>query len=88
MSASWPARNYAPDHWVAYAVVYEKWKLVSNEDRSHVELYDITNDTYEKNDLKTQNPQVVKKLVGMIDNWKTELPKKPSPDCFSKTRKS
>jgi arylsulfatase A-like enzyme len=88
ISASWPVKDYAPDHWVAYAVVYEKWKLVSNEDRSHIELYDIVKDTYEKNDLKTQNPQVVKKLVGMIDDWKTELPKKPSSDCFSKTRKS
>ena len=86
--ASWPAKDRAPDHWVAYAVVYEKWKLVSNEDLSYVELYDIVKDTYEKNDLKTQNPRVVKKMVGMIDDWKTDLPEKPSSDCFSKTRKS
>jgi len=82
----WPAKQYAPDHWVAYAVVYENWKLVTNKDASHVELYDIIKDTYEKNDLKTQNPEVANQLKKMIESWKTALPAKPDSSCFSDYR--
>jgi arylsulfatase A-like enzyme len=82
----WPAKTSAPDHWVSYAVVYEKWKLVSNEDGSHIELYDIASDIYEKNDLKTQNSEVADQLKKMIESWKTALPAKPDSSCFSDYR--
>lgn len=86
MSAVWPAKAYAPDHWVAYAIVYKNWKLVSNEDASHIELYDIIKDTYEKKDLKTQNPEVVAELKNKIESWKAGLPAKPDSSCFSDYR--
>jgi arylsulfatase A-like enzyme len=85
MEAPWPPRADKPDHWVAYATVYKNWKLVSNEDGSYVELYD-TEDTYEKNDLKTQNPEVVEELMKKIESWKTTLPSKPDPACLSDYR--
>jgi len=85
MEAPWPPRADKPDHWVAYATVYKNWKLVSNEDGSHVELYD-TEDTYEKNDLKTQNPEVVEELMKKIEFWKKTLPSKPDPACLSDYR--
>ncbi|MHC4988138.1 MAG: sulfatase family protein, partial [Planctomycetota bacterium] len=85
MEAPWPPRADKPDHWVAYATVYKNWKLVSNEDGSYVELYD-TEDTYEKNDLKTQNPEVVEELMKKIESWKMTLPSKPDPACLSDYR--
>jgi len=86
MSAPWPASKAKPDHWVAYAVVHENYKLVSNEDLSYVELYEITKDIYEKNDLKDQNPKIVAKLKEMIESWKATLPQTADATCFSDYR--
>ena len=82
----WPAQQDKPDHWVSYAVVDQTWKLVANQDLSYVELYDIAADPYEKNDLKKQNPEVVKQLLKEIDAWKATLPEKPEGDVFSELR--
>lgn len=86
MGASWPAKNATPDHWVSYAIVDQKWKLVANNDLSYVELYDIATDTYEKNDLKESNTLVVTDLKNKIMEWKKTLPEKPNKKLFSKER--
>jgi arylsulfatase A-like enzyme len=52
--APWPARADKPHHWVSYAVVYKKWKLVTNKNADHFELYDIVSDPLEKFDLKAK----------------------------------
>ncbi|MGY8694944.1 MAG: sulfatase family protein [Verrucomicrobiia bacterium] len=86
MGASWPAQKSKPDHWVAYAVVEQNWKLVSNTDGSYVELYDIEKDVSEKKDLKAVKPEVVNQLLMKIEDWKATLPLKPSGDVFSEER--
>ena len=86
MDNPWPAPQDRPDHWVSYAVVYQQWKLVANKDNSYVELYDIANDPYEKNDLKKQNPEVVKQLLKKLAAWKATLPAKPEGEVFSELR--
>ncbi|MGY8690906.1 MAG: sulfatase-like hydrolase/transferase, partial [Verrucomicrobiales bacterium] len=70
MQAGWPPNKTRPNHWVAYAMVDQNWKLVSNNDASHWELFDITLDPYEKRDLKDQHPKVVQQLLGKLDTWK------------------
>ncbi len=82
----WPAKQYAPDHSVAYAVVNVNWKLFTNKDVSHVELYNIARDTFEKNDMKSQKPEVVEELKKKIESWKVTLPEKPDSSCFSDYR--
>lgn len=82
----WPASNSKPNHWVSYAVVDQTWKLVTNDDLSYVELYDIAKDVYEKNDLKAQHPETVKQLTQMIAEWQKTLPEKPGPHLFSNER--
>ncbi len=86
--ARWPASKNAPDHWVAYAIVDEQWKLVANKDLNYVELYDIANDVYEANDLKAQNTGVVENLKNKITEWQNTLPAKPDSKLFSKERES
>lgn len=86
MDAPWPPRTDQPNHWVAYAVVDGKWKLVSNKDGSYVELYDISRDVYEKNDLKKQRPELVEELMKKIESWKATLPTKPDLNCLSDYR--
>ena len=85
-SAPWPAPKDRPDHWVSYAVVDGKWKLVTNKDASHAELYDITASPFEEKDLAEKNSEVVEELLGKIEAWKQELPEKPSGDVFSEER--
>ncbi|MED6315395.1 MAG: sulfatase-like hydrolase/transferase, partial [Verrucomicrobiota bacterium] len=56
VDAPWPARKTKPDHWAAYAVVSQKWKLLTNRNGSHLELYDLLADPLETQDLRTQRP--------------------------------
>ena len=87
IEANWPAKKNKPDHWVSYAVVEENWKLVANNNLSYVELYDISSDVYEKNDLKDSKPDIADHLVAQIEEWKETLPEKPDPKLFSAERK-
>ncbi len=86
MEGAWPPRKDAPYHWVRFAVVDQQWKLLSNHDASHVELYDLAADALETIDLAKENAGVVKDLLAKIELWKTTLPNKPTGDVFSAER--
>ena len=85
--ARWPAPKTRPDHWVSFAVVHKTWKLVSNQDGSHVELYDIASSPYETNDQRASQPKIVAELSKQLEDWKATLPAKPTGDVFSSERK-
>jgi N-acetylgalactosamine-6-sulfatase len=87
IGAPWPARPTKPDHWVSFAVVKDQWKFVTNAKGSHLELFDLVADPYEKNDLKEKNPKVVKALSRLLEEWKITLPTKPTGKVFSNLRK-
>ena len=82
----WPAAKNQPYQWVSYAVADDNWKLVTNEDRSHFELYDLAADHYEAADLSKSKPEVAKSLLAKIETWRSTLPSKPSGDVFSVLR--
>jgi len=84
--APWPAQAAKPFHWVSYAIVDQQWKLVSNHDASHTELYDLVADPLEKTDLQESQPKIVLKLLKKIEDWKTTLPEKPAGNVFSEER--
>ena len=86
MQSAWPIPKSRPYHWVSYAVVHENWKLLTNRDASYSELYDLTADPYEKTDLKEEKPDVVRRLMQQIDEWKATLPVRPTGDIFSTER--
>lgn len=88
IDANWPAKENKPDHWVSYAVVEENWKLVANNDLSHVELYDISSDVFEKNDLKDSKSDIAEQLIERIEKWKETLPEQPDQKLFSAERNS
>ncbi|EMI47156.1 N-acetylgalactosamine 6-sulfate sulfatase (GALNS) [Rhodopirellula sp. SWK7] len=75
-----------PHHWVAFCVVNQNWKLLTNQDASYVELYDIVDDAYEQNDLKESHPEIVSQLLKKISGWKETLPSKPDATTFSSLR--
>ena len=82
----WPARKSKPDHWVSYAVLSGKWKMVTNRNSQYVELYDLVTDPFEKNDLKGKYQDKVKQLKKMLTEWQESLPKEPTGNVFSKLR--
>ena len=79
-----PARS---DHWVAWAVVHEHWKLVANTDLSHVQLYDIATDVAEDKDLRDAKPEVAAALLAKLKDWQATLPAAPTGKVFSALRK-
>jgi len=86
MASRWPPSKHQPHHWVSYAIVDQNWKLVSNDDGSYVELFDIAADPYEKSDLIEDEPVVVQQLLNKLGAWKTTLPAKPTGNVFSAER--
>lgn len=82
----WPPRGNQPDHWVTYAVVNKDWKLVTNNDSSYQELYKITEDAYEQNDLKEAHPEIVATMLQQLEAWRKSLPAGPDPKLFSAER--
>ena len=84
--ARWPPQASKPHHWVSFAVAHDNWKLVTNKDRSSVELYDLATDYYESTDLSESKPEVVKTLMEKLETWRSTLPAKPSGEVFSSER--
>jgi len=72
-----PIENNSPNHaerWPVMAVRQGNWKLFANNSRDRVELYNISEDIFEKNNLADKNPETVNELIGLWDRWKAELP--------------
>jgi len=56
------------DQW---AVRAGKWKLLSQ--KGSLELYDLSSDIGEKNDLSKENPQIVERLQQTYTAWKNQM---------------
>ena len=67
-------------------MIHQNWKLLTNRDATHAELYDITFDPYEKVDLSNAKSEVVVEMMQQIDHWKSTLPTAPSGNVFSSER--
>ncbi|MBU2884622.1 arylsulfatase [Gilvimarinus agarilyticus] len=75
-SADWPDRILVTDSqrvldpikWRKSAVMTDQWRLVNGE-----ELYDITRDPGQENDIAGQHPEVVKRLREFYEQWWQEL---------------
>lgn len=85
-NSPWPAQASRPHHWISYAVVENQWKMVTNGDQSHVELYDILSDPFEKKDLSQSRRPTVNHLTTTLNQWVSTLPAKPTGKVFSSER--
>lgn len=86
MDAPWPPQSARPDHWVAWAIVEDQWKLVANKNLTHHRLFRIPEDITESNDLAGTNSDIANRLLGKISIWKNSLPEKPQGNVFSSLR--
>jgi N-acetylgalactosamine-6-sulfatase len=84
--STWPANKTRPHHWVSWAIVHDHWKLVTNRDLDYMELYDISKDPYEKNNLLKKQATVATSLAAELKQWQSSLPEGPSGNVFSELR--
>lgn len=63
-----------PNSWVYLAVRYGDWKLLADEKRERIELYNIKEDRFEMVNLARSNPAKLNELLAMWDQWKSTLP--------------
>jgi arylsulfatase A-like enzyme len=52
-----------------------RWKLLVNDDRSRLELYDLSKSDEEGDNLAAKNPDVAKRLSSQLLAWRQSLPK-------------
>ena len=84
--SAWPANKSRPDHWISWAIVHENWKLVANRNLDFIELYQISMDPYEENNVLENQKVIANNLVSKLKQWRSTLPKEPSGDVFSELR--
>lgn len=65
------------------AVRTEKWKLIRNERTSRIELYDLADDPFERNDVADSNPSVTSDLLDRLDAVVARLGSASRIDPFS-----
>jgi len=65
-----PANDPFPD----LSVRDGDWKLLINEDGSKPQLYDLSKDIREQNNLADANPDVVARLKKMVMDWRAAMP--------------
>ena len=61
-----------PEKYRFGCVIHEQWRLITRNDlgnSTRFELYDISKDPGQKNDLKTRHPEVVTQLKSAYDTW-------------------
>ena len=70
------------------AVRYGDWKLIHYFENNTIELYDLKEDISENNNLVNENPEKVKELFSMLNNWRemtnAPIPKTLNPDFKAK----
>ncbi|MGN6494333.1 MAG: arylsulfatase [Agriterribacter sp.] len=57
-------RDQAPVKWRTSAVMHKKWRLINGK-----ELYDLEKDPSQKQDIASENSEIVNKLKGFYDEW-------------------
>lgn len=71
----WRFSKAKTNHWAQGAVRSGDWKLLFNERVNREELYQISIDPFEKNNVAENNKEMVSKLKKSWEVWKKELPK-------------
>lgn len=69
-----------------YSILDGKWRLLTSMSFDAPELYDISEDPLEKNNVRASHPEIASDLFKKLQAWHATLPEKPNAECFSKYR--
>jgi N-acetylgalactosamine-6-sulfatase len=83
----WNGTIRPPTNWPRWSVLDGDWKLLTNDDGSRIELYDLSKDRAEANDRSRESSERLKQLAAQLAAWKASLPRKIPADCISRKRK-
>lgn len=59
--------------YVSTAIRSGKYKLIDFYDQKRIELYDLSKDPEERNNLASEKPAIVKELMGKIVEWRHDF---------------
>ena len=60
------------DNGTDYAVRSGPWKLAKTRDQEGIQLYNLNEDIGETNNLASENPDVVSRLIGLYEDWNAQ----------------
>ena len=70
----WHYPHYHGSGWTPGGAIRKgDWKLIEFWEYDDVELYDLSNDIGEQNDLSKQHPEKVRELQLALNNWRTSI---------------
>jgi len=70
----WHYPHYHGSGWTPGGAIRKgDWKLIEFWEYDDVELYDLSKDIGEQNDLSNQHPEKVRELQLALDNWRTSI---------------
>ncbi len=55
------------------AVRFQQWKLLHNKQTGSLHLFDLSRDIGERQNIAQQHPDVVARLMKLINEWESEL---------------
>jgi arylsulfatase A-like enzyme len=85
-SLYWHYPHYHGSGWRPGAAIRENdWKLIEFYESDETELYDLSNDSAERNDLSTQFPDETIRLKAKLSEWQSSIgaampEERPKPD--------
>ena len=82
----WNSASPRNDNWPALAVRQGEWKLLVGKEGKPTELFRFPEDRFEQSDLSQADPDIVKQMKQLLEQWKSTLPENAESSCFSKER--
>jgi N-acetylgalactosamine-6-sulfatase len=76
------------DNWCQWSMREGRWKLYADGQAGRIELYDLTMDRAERNDVSKENVGTVTRMRKRLLEWVASLPQSPDPACVSKAQPS
>jgi N-acetylgalactosamine-6-sulfatase len=79
----WRGTHIEPDWWPRLAVRVGDWKLFMSADKKRTELYNLSDDPSESNNLAEAEPDRIAQMAQLAKAWQSTIPTSPPPDCIS-----
>jgi N-acetylgalactosamine-6-sulfatase len=81
----WTGTERPPTNWPRWSVRDGDWKLLT-DGAERLEVYRVSEDRSESQDLAQSHPEIVKKLSTQLKDWKASLPAEPPAEFLSRKR--